>query len=204
MLQKHIQGQSETGDVLKPLREFLLPTPAQLADHDPSKIYYMEILDENADCEETMAEVAGMLSESIRSESQDWVVLVGDGKTYYHLTKVKRLYGSALGNVLLFPGDWHVLKNFQPVLMKAYYHTGLKEIAKASGYRGETLTSLEKCSHFKCTHTFLIQEWEALYSEMISSFIATYPHFSDLKTDLQYQINSFSNKKIDVCLLFNV
>ena len=61
------------------------------------------------------------------------MVLVGDGKTYEHLQRVKRVYGSALENLLIFPGDWHILKNYQLVLMKAYYHTGLLDIAKATG-----------------------------------------------------------------------
>ena len=52
---------------------------------------------------------------------------------------VQRLYGTALHNILIFPGDWHILKNFQPVLIKAYYHAGLKELAKRSGFRAETL-----------------------------------------------------------------
>ena len=72
-------------------------------------------------------------------------VLVGDGKTYEHLQWVKKVYGSALENLLIFPGDWHIQKNYQPVLMKAYYHTGLLDIAKATGYKAETLKSLEKC-----------------------------------------------------------
>ncbi len=31
--------------------------------------------------------------------------------------------------LLIFPGDW------QPVLLKIYYHAGLKEIAQNSGFR---------------------------------------------------------------------
>ena len=42
---------------------------------------------------------------------------------------MKRVYGSACEKLYIFPGDWLVLKNFQPVLMKAYYHAGLKDIA---------------------------------------------------------------------------
>ena len=149
----------------------------------------MELLDENADSEETMAQVAEILTEKVKSVSQKWVILVGDGKTYEHLQRVKRLYGSTLEKLLIFPGDWHVLKNFQPVLMKAYYHVGLRNIAKASGYKAETLNSLEKCSHFKRTHTFLVQVWEALYMEMISAFVAANPQFSDLQTAIQAEFD---------------
>ncbi|SMN12415.1 hypothetical protein SPBRAN_865 [uncultured Candidatus Thioglobus sp.] len=87
-------------EVLKPLREFILPTSAQLSDHNPSSIYYMEILDENADSQSTMAEVSELLLEKLLVESQKWVVLVGDGKTYDHLKKVKR--GQLLKNCLSF------------------------------------------------------------------------------------------------------
>lgn len=112
----------------------------------------MDLLDENADSEETMAEIAEMLNEKIWTDAQKWVLLVDDGMTYEHLLKVKRLYGSTLENLLIFSGGLHVLKNFQPLLMKAYYHVGLKEVAKASGFRPETLASLKRCSHFKRTH----------------------------------------------------
>ena len=174
-VQKFAQKNAELDGILKPLRKFIPPTIAQLADHNPSVIYYMDLLDENADSEETMAEVAEMVNSQITSECQKWVLLVGDGKTYDHLIKVKRLYGTALKSVLIYPGDWHILKNFQPVLMKAWYHLGLREIAKAAGFRGETLTSLENCSHFKRTHLFIVQVWEALYCEVISSFATTNP-----------------------------
>ena len=88
-----MNGPPEQGEVLKPLRQFLLPTPAQLANHDPSTVYSMELLDENADSEETMAEVAEMVSSKVTSDTK-WVILVGDGKTYEHLCKVKRLWFS--------------------------------------------------------------------------------------------------------------
>ena len=85
LLHKKVQRTSDLGEVLKPLKEFLLPTPAQLVDNDPSTVYYMDLWDENADSEETMTEVVEMLSESLIMDSQKWMTVVGDGKTYDHL-----------------------------------------------------------------------------------------------------------------------
>ena len=167
------------GKVLKPLREFILPSAAQLRHYNQSSVFYMDMLNECADSQETMALVAEMLQEQLL-ETQQWVVLVGDGKTFEHLQKVKRTYASACGNLFIFPGGWHILKNFQPVLFKAYYHTGLKEIAEASGYKGGTLKSLENCSHFQRTHSFIVQVCEAIFTEMVVAFIKARPQQKDL------------------------
>ena len=42
------------------------------------------------------------------------------------------------------------------------YVAGLVRLAESSGHRGETLTSIKKCSSHKRTHQFLLQTWEAL------------------------------------------
>lgn len=86
----------------------------------------MELLDECADSEETMAVVADMVYDQIKSESQRYVILVGDSKTYHHLIKVKRLYQCVFKNVLIFPGDWHILKNYQSVIMKVWFQPVLR------------------------------------------------------------------------------
>ena len=120
---------------------------------EKSNIHYMELVDENPDSSDTIRYVAELLLNATSSEDQGgYVIVVGDGKTYQHLIKVKQTYGSTFNKLLIFPGDWHTLANFQPVLMKIYYHAGLKQLAQVSGYRAETLTALENCSNFSRTH----------------------------------------------------
>ena len=52
-----------------------------------------------------------------------------------------------------------------------YYHAGLRELAKSCSFHGTTLKSLESCSNFKRTHCFLLQVWEAIYQEMVHTYI---------------------------------
>lgn len=73
------------------------------------------------------------------------------------------------------PGDWHVLSSS---INEGILSCWFKGIADASEYRAETLKLLDKCSHFKRTHSFLLQVWESLYSEMINAFAAAYPQFN--------------------------
>ena len=113
-----------------------------------------------------------------------YLVVAGDAKTYQHLQSLKLDYGEELSWLLPFPGDFHILKNLQPVLSKVYFDIGLKQLAIASGFRGETLTSLQKCSHFKKTHNFIFQSWEAMYMHMLQLFVAANPSVSVLIKEL--------------------
>ena len=71
-----------------------------------------------------------------------YALVAGDEKTYSHMIQLKSEYGEALDWLVTFPGDFHLMHNFQEVLMSAYWDAGLKQIAAASGYRGEKLTFL--------------------------------------------------------------
>ena len=114
-----------------------------------SQIHYMELINENPDSDETMSMVAEDLLERFDIKEQDgWVVLVGDGNTYQHLVNIKRQYGVALEKSIIFPGYWHLLKNFQPILIKVYYNAGLRELAKSCGFQSAILQSLQSCSNF--------------------------------------------------------
>ena len=73
-----------TNGILNDVRQFL----EQSITHEqkPSLIHYMELVDENPDTDETMAQIGEDLLERFSTGAQqDWVVLVGDGKTYEHL-----------------------------------------------------------------------------------------------------------------------
>ena len=55
---------------------------------------------------------------------------------------------------LAISGEGHKLKNYQPILMKLYFHVGLRELALDAGYKGSNLSALESSSNFKHTHIF--------------------------------------------------
>uniref|UniRef100_A0A1X7UL74 Uncharacterized protein n=2 Tax=Amphimedon queenslandica TaxID=400682 RepID=A0A1X7UL74_AMPQE len=138
--------------LLKPLHQFLseetnLPT---------SNIYYMEVIDENPDSTETMKLVSELLLDEPALNIGGYTVVVGDGKTYTHLQKVKRLYGKEMTTLLIYPG--------------------LKELAEAAGFKGATLKALQNCSNFKHSHHFLLQTWESLYRVMLQQFLIDKPN----------------------------
>ena len=91
--------------------------------------------------------------------------------SYKHLIELKRAYGNELAWLLPFPGDWHILKNFQPVLFKPYYDAGLKEIAGQCGFNSSTLTALSQCSNWRITHNFIMQVGESIYRSMLVCFL---------------------------------
>ena len=69
--------------------------------------------------------------------------------------------------VIPFPGDWHMLMNYQSAIIKPYFDAGLKDLAKAAGY---PVASIQACGQFKRTHHFLVEVWEAMYRVMITIY----------------------------------
>ncbi len=117
---------------------------------EQSNVVYLSIVDMHADSTEAMEAVASKLHREYGiGVRADHLIVVGDAKPYAQLQELKHSYGAELDWLLPFIGDWHLLLNYQSVLMKIYYEAGLKDLAEAAGYRGETLTSLPKCSN--CT-----------------------------------------------------
>ena len=53
------------------------------------------------------------------------LVIAGDA-IYNVLTTIKREYGDEFKWLIYYPGDWHMLGNFQKAIMKPYFDAGLR------------------------------------------------------------------------------
>ena len=85
---------------------------------------------------------------------QKRMFVVGDDKVYDVLQSLRLEYGNHLNWLIPIPGDFHILYNYQKVVIKAYGRRCL--LAKVAGYRGETPTFLSKAKNFRHTHLFLL------------------------------------------------
>ena len=93
----------------------------------------MGLVDENADSDETMMLVTEKITDELKIKDRNsHLIVVGDRKTYEHLNNIKRHYGSELDRLLVFPGDWHILKNYLEVLMKGVLQLWIERVSKAS------------------------------------------------------------------------
>ena len=167
----------------------------QQVDKEVSNVVYVQIISERADSKDTLVRVIGNLHQTfVLQLRQKWVIVVGDAKTYDLLHSLCIEYGTHLRWLLPFPGDWHVLFNYQKAIMKAYSDAGLVHLAKESGHRAETLTSLIQCSNFRRTHTFLMQSFEAFYRFFISLYMDEQEHVGaeDITSLLQDLVLKFS------------
>ncbi len=86
------------------------------------------------------------------------ILLEGDQTAYKRLQSIKKEYAQDLSWMSPLPGDWHILMNFQEVLIKVYFDTGLCNLALASGYPQNSVVV-----NFTRTLNFLLEVWEALY-----------------------------------------
>ena len=97
-----------------------------------------------------------------------FLVLEGDAKTYEIIQNIKEEYGQDLNWLYAYPGDWHLLKNYQNCIMKPFFEAGLKQLADYVGYPS---ASIRSCSIFKRTHHFLMEVWESMYRCMIKLYL---------------------------------
>ena len=155
------------------LQEHIAAVSGHEINAEPATVVYLSIVDQHADTLSAMEEVTTMLHRQyLRKSNSKYLVLVGDQKVFARLNELKYMYGSELEWLIPFIGDWHTLHNYQKVLMKVYYGAGLKELAAASGHRGETLTSISQARHFAHTHALIMQAWEAIYRHMLDLYLA--------------------------------
>ena len=148
---------------------------------EQSNYFYLNIMDCKADSKDTlMSMLHDLYDEFIATGSSKYLVVEGDAKLYELLQSLKREYNNELAWLIPYPGDWHMLMNFQLALMKPYYDAGLKSLAEAAGYPVE---AIKECTQFKRTHNFILEAWEALYRVMMESFITASAPISVATTD---------------------
>ena len=137
---------------------------------EKSNVLFLEVMDAIADTKDTMiAMLQNLHQKFIEGQGLEHLLVTGDAKLYNILQALKHEYGEELHWLMPYPGDWHILKNYQVALLKPYYNAGLKDMAKAAGY---PLPQIQSCSQFKRVHYFLLESWEALYRAMLSKFLA--------------------------------
>lgn len=132
----------------------------------------MEISSERADTKSTIITfLSKMYQLFVVQQNQKWLLVVGDAKTYDIIRSVRTEYDKKMKWLIPWPGDWHILLNYQKALMKAYADAGLTSLGEVTQHRSETLTSLIQCSNFRRTHNFLLQSFEAFYHFFLSLYI---------------------------------
>lgn len=167
----------------------------QACDREVSRIAYVEIVSERADCKSTLMGVIGRLQNIfVEKYRQKYVLVVGDAKTYNILQSIRFEYRSVLK--WLIP-DWHILYNYQKVLMKPYADAGLVTLEKVSGHRAETLTSLIQANNFRRTHEFLLQAFDAFYRYFISLYSSHIMTESEVTENVEERMSGIMSTLID-------
>lgn len=116
-----------SGSFLPGLKVFLSQKDA--SEVTKSAFHYFGLLNENCESRETIENMLHRIYTTMGAGTfLEHVLVVGDGKTYDYLMKLKLEHGAGLNWLLPFPGDWHILKNFSLLLMKVYGDAGLKEL----------------------------------------------------------------------------
>ena len=157
-------------------------------DVEESNVVYVDIVSLPADSKDTILQVLNKIYSKFVTELRNrWVIVVGDAKTFDILQDLKNEHGKQMEWMLPLPGDWHILFNYQKVLLKIYGDAGLLQIAKVSGHRAETLTSLAQASHFKRTHHFILQSFEAI----MRVFLRLYLKNLEGKPEMAQIVSSF-------------
>ena len=167
MFQKHAVNNTECEGTFLNIQDYFSVT--QVTHTEKSRVVYLEVMDAIADSKDTMMQMLHELSEQyIIGQNCKWLIVEGDAKVYDILQSIKFEYSDEVKWLIPYPGDWHMLKNYQLALMKPYFDAGLKSLAKAASY---PLAAIQSCGQFKRTHRFLMEVWEATYRAMLTQFL---------------------------------
>ena len=130
-----------------------------------SNVVYWQVLDAPSENKDTIISIIQDLHQRfIIGQKRTHVIVEGDAKLYEIFQSLKLEYGDELKWLLIYPGDWHLLKNYQIALVKPYFEPGLRELAKACKY---PLAAIKSCSQFKRSHNFILEAWESVYRVMV-------------------------------------
>ena len=140
MLHKYVVHKSTPNKTFLGMQECF--SVMKLRNTDKSNVAYHKLIDATADNKETMMAMLHNLEQQyIVTKLKQFLVVERDTKLLEMLWYLKHEYGEASSWLIPFPGDWHMLKNYQNALMKAYYIAGLESIAKAAGYPVQQIKS---------------------------------------------------------------
>ena len=78
---------------------------------------YLNILNQVADSKDTIIDLLDLLKNEMKVGVMTMQLLVGDAKIYTILQDLKVTYGEELEWLIPYPGDFHILKNYQEVIL---------------------------------------------------------------------------------------
>ena len=206
MLYKSLVQQTEPEKTGKCFQTFLEASSKPTTEQESSNVIYMDILDEYADNKDTILNTLALLQERLEiGTTSNYLGVVGDGKTYDHLHSLKVEYGEELNWLIPLPGDWHILKNYQEVLMKVYFDGGLRDAAKQAGYSEGSLNSIGACGKFKRTNDFILKAWESVLRIFLSEFVANSENGKMVAEQIKEVLSTHStDEEPDVSSLFKL
>ena len=167
MMQKLALESNESPKTFLNLQDYLSLTRTNHMER--SNVLYLDVMDAKSDSKDTlMSMLQDLHQDFVVERGHQYLVVEGDTKIYELLQSLKLEYGDELQWLIPYPGDWHMLMNYQSALMKPYFDAGLKSLAEASGY---PTAAIQNCTQFKRTHYFIMESWEAIYRSMVDTFI---------------------------------
>ena len=189
----------------KSFQTFLEMSSMPQRNQECSNVIYLDIINEYADDKNTILNTLALLQERLEVGTKtEHLCVVGDGKTYDHLHALKVEYDKELSWLVPLPGDWHILKNYQEVLLKVYFEGGLKDMAKLSGYSEGILNSIGGASKFKRSNGFILKSWEAILRTFLTDFVAINTNAEAVAEQINTILSSNECTEPDVPVLFKL